>query len=81
MGMKKARLIGHLQELDGIRRDEYMPQEVVNEVIKLEKVLTKYLLEELEHPSPDGARKTKRDAPAFSAHGGSYKTEFDGNGL
>jgi hypothetical protein len=46
--MKKARIIGHLQELDNIRRDEYMPQDVVDKVVELEKLLTHYLSEELE---------------------------------
>jgi hypothetical protein len=49
--MKKARIIGHLQELDSIRRDEYMPEEVIEKVIELEKLLTKYLAKELESPS------------------------------
>lgn len=47
-GMKKARIISHLQELDNIRRDEYMPQDVVDKVVELEKLLTAYLGDELE---------------------------------
>jgi len=47
--MKKARIISHLQELDNIRRDEYMPQDVVDKVIELEKILTEYLAKELEN--------------------------------
>jgi hypothetical protein len=54
--MKKSRLIGHLQELDGIRRDEYMPQEVVDKVIELEKVITRYLSEELDKPEAGDGR-------------------------
>ena len=50
--MKKARIISHLQELDNIRRDEYMPQDVVDKVVELEKMLTTYLAKELdENPS------------------------------
>lgn len=51
--MRKSRIIGHLAELDGIRRDEYMPKEVVDKVIELEKILTKHLATELENPTPD----------------------------
>jgi hypothetical protein len=46
--MKKTRLIGHLQELDAIRKDEYMPQEVIDKVIELEQIMAKYLVEELD---------------------------------
>lgn len=49
--MKKARIIGHLQELDNIRKDEYMPDDVIDKVIELEKMLTKYLTQELENPT------------------------------
>jgi hypothetical protein len=50
--LKKARLISHLSELDNIRRDEYMPQDVVEKVIELEKLLTNYLTKELEEGEP-----------------------------
>lgn len=49
--MKKARIIAHLTELDNIRRDEYMPEEIIEIVIELEKKLTQYLAKELDNPS------------------------------
>lgn len=57
--MKKARIIGHLQELDGIRRDEYMPEDVVQKVIELEKLLTSYLARELEE-NPENIRNSDK---------------------
>lgn len=60
MGMKKARLIGHLQELDNIRRDEYMPQDVVDKVIELEQLLTSYLAKELEQPTTKAYSKNEQ---------------------
>lgn len=55
--MRKSRLISHLSELDGIRRDEYMPQEVVDKVIELEQLLTSHLAKELEKPAVSGLVK------------------------
>ena len=57
--MRKARIIGHLQELDSIRRDDYMPEDIVERVIELEKILTAYLAKELEeHPERDSTNGT-----------------------
>lgn len=67
--MKKAKLVGHLQELDAIRRDEYMPEEVIDKVIELEKLLTKYLAQELENPTDRRYDKSDRQMQYGSLSG------------
>jgi hypothetical protein len=68
--VKKARLISHLSELDNIRRDEYMPQDVVDKVIELEKLLTDYLSAELKQP--DRVKEHLRSD--ISQSGGDYQS-------
>lgn len=48
--MIKAKLINHLQELESIRRDNDMTQDVHVRVIELQKLLTDRLVEELNKP-------------------------------
>jgi Trk K+ transport system NAD-binding subunit len=63
--MKKAKLISHLAELDTIRRDTYMPKEIVDKVIELEKLMTFYLAKELENPNPDSADTARETVTRF----------------
>jgi hypothetical protein len=50
--MIKARLISHLSELESIRNDQYMTDDIKEKVIELERIITVHLLEELEK-APD----------------------------
>ena len=45
--MIKAKLISHIQELESIRNDKYMPEEIRNDVECLQLRLTKMLENEL----------------------------------
>lgn len=51
--MIKYKLISHLAELENIRMDQYMTDDIIDKVIELERILTMYLSRELNKAQED----------------------------